>query len=304
MFRGGLGLAFWDHDQEQKISDEQIAALQAVPGYADVCRMSIRLAQELVESDAVFHANFRDTGRMVLGTMALYLHASGGLTHRRLCELASNGGRLSSGRASAILLRLRMIGYVTAAEKRSDGSARLYLPTEKMINAFCARVEIELKVLTGIEPQINAFIALWERDRGGVLLALYRRIGKRLAFAIANPREDMKKFEAMLMRDAGLLIFHALTQSADTGGDFPNAGPFDISLTSLARRFGVSRTHVLRFMRDAEKEGFLARDGDGNLTLITPALCKAYSIYTSVMQIAWMATILHTLQELQSEKAA
>jgi DNA-binding MarR family transcriptional regulator len=304
MHRGGPGLAFWDHDQEQKISDEKIAALWAVPGYADACRMSNRLAQELVKNDAVFHANFRDTGRMVLGTIALYLHASGGLTHRRLCELSSGGGRLSPGRASAILLRLRMIGYVKAAAKRSDGSARLYLPTERMIGAFCTRVEIELQALTRIEPQMHAFIAVWEQDRETALMALYRRIGKRLIYALSHPREDMKPYEALLMRDAGLLIFHALMEAADTGSDFPNAGRFTISLTEIARRFGVSRTHVLRFMRDAERAGFLARDGNGNLSRITPSLCKAYATYSSILQIAWMATAFHTLQELEGQMAA
>jgi AraC-like DNA-binding protein len=300
----GLGLTYWDHEKEEGISDEKIAALWAQPGCADACRALIRQAQGLTKKDSVFHANFRDIGRMVLGTLALYLHATGGLTHRRLCELSSEGGVLSSGRASAILLRLRMIGYVKPSDQRSDGSARLYVPTEKMIGAYAARTQLELDALAKVEPDMAPFMAFWERDRHAALFALYHQIGERLTYATNNTRQDLKPFEALIMRDAGMLMFYAVLESADRGGAFPQVGPFAISLADMSRRFGVSRTHVLRFFRDAEKAGYLARDAKDNLTVVTSALCKAFADYYATIQIALMVMAYRALKDLEREKAA
>jgi AraC-like DNA-binding protein len=300
----GPGLGYWDHEKEEGVCEEKIAALRALPGYAQASRVIIHQAQGLARKNTVFHANFRDIGRMVLGTLALYLHATGGLTHRRLCELSSEGGVLSSGRASAILLRLRMIGYVKPSDQRSDGSARLYIPTEKMIEAYAGRTALELEALAKVEPGMAPFMAFWERDRNAALFALYGQIGERLMYAAVNSREDLKVFEAFITRDAGMLIFYALLESADRGGDFPQAGPFNISLADLSRRFGVSRTHVMRFFRDAEKAGFLARDAQGSLTLITPELCRAYSTYCATLQIAMFAMIHRALKATMRDEAA
>lgn len=300
----GLGLSYWDHEKEEGVSDEKIATLRALPGYADACRQLNRQAQALAKKDTVFHANFRDIGRMVLGTLALYLHATGGLTHRRLCELSNEGGVLSSGRASAILLRLRMIGYVKPSDQRSDGSARLYVPTEKMIEAYASRTALELAALVKIEPEMAAFMAFWERDRNAALFALYSQFGERLIYAAVNAREDLKPFETFITRDAGMLMFYAILDSADRGGDFPNAAPFDISLADMSRRFGVSRTHVMRFFRDAEKAGFLARDAQGNLTVATAELCRSFSEYSATVQIALMAMVHRALKETKRDEAA
>jgi AraC-like DNA-binding protein len=300
----GLGLAYWDHEKEDGVTDEKIAALWALPGYADGCRAVIRQAQAMSRTNTVFHANFRDIGRMVLGTLALYLHATGGLTHRRLCELSSEGGVLSSGRASAILLRLRMIGYVKASDQRNDGSARLYVPTEKMIEAYAGRTGLELEALARVEPGMAPFMAFWERDRNAAMLALYAQFGERLLYAAANTRADLKPFETFITRDAGMLMFYAMLEAADRGGDFPQAGPFNISFAELARRFGVSRTHVMRFFRDAEKTGFLARDPKDNLTMVTPALCKSFADYYATIQIALMAMAYRALKTAEREEAA
>lgn len=287
----GLGLAYWDHKKEDGVSEEKIAALCARPGYADASRALIQQAQALAKKNTVFHANFRDIGRMVLGTLALYLHATGGLTHRRLCELSREGGKMSAGRASAVLLRLRMIGYVKPSDQRSDGSARLYVPTEKMIAAYAARTALELEVLAKIEPELAPFMAFWERDRNAALFALYRQFGERLLYATANAREDLRPFENFITRDAGMLMFYAMLAAADRGGDFPQAGTFNISLAEMSRRFGVSRTHAMRFFRDAEKAGFLARDARGDLTRVTPELCRSFSAYSATVQISIMAMI-------------
>jgi DNA-binding GntR family transcriptional regulator len=49
-----------------------------------------------------------------------------------------------------------------------------------------------------------------------------------------------------------------------------------ISISELARRFSVSRVHVLRLLRDAAAEGLVARSGAGQEAVtILPPLSRA-----------------------------
>jgi len=296
------GPARWDSELGQGISDDVIAALRAEPRFSDACRAGVTRALAYVKTDPEQHASFRDIGRMVLGTLALYLHASGGLTHRRLCEVSSGGGTLSSGRASAILLRLRMIGYLKAAAKRSNGSARLYIPTPKMISAFRQRIQIDIGAIALLDPRLEKFAVQLEDDK--VFFRLYRIIGENLLHAERQRRPDMMDFEAIMTRDAGMLIFYAMFEAADDGHEFPVAGPAKISLAALARRFGVSRTHVLRLMRDTEKMGFVERDANGDYGIITPLLRDTFKTYYSIILIALSAMCRQVAEDLKNEDAA
>jgi DNA-binding IclR family transcriptional regulator len=53
------------------------------------------------------------------------------------------------------------------------------------------------------------------------------------------------------------------------------AGPLAIPLAEIARNFQVSRTHVLRLLRDAETAGFLAREGAPDRLRFLPPLVDA-----------------------------
>ena len=296
----GGGLSRWDSEMGYEISTKAIAEVCGDPHFSDACRASITRALAYIKVDPVQHSNFRDIGRMVLGTLALYLHASGGLTHRRLGALSSGGGILSAGRATAILLRLRAIGYVKATAKRINGSARLYVPTAKMIAAFRTRVGIELAGIALMEPRMNDFIALFESD--DVLFRFYRLTGERLLDAQQRRHPALADFESIIARDAGMLTFFALFEAADTGGDFPPAGPLKISLADLARRFSVSRTHMLRLLRDAEKFGYVTRDAAGNYNGITTRLRDDFRLYYGIILITLTAMASGVTRELDASR--
>jgi hypothetical protein len=77
-------------------------------------------------------------------------------------------------------------------------------------------------------------------------------------------------------RNAGLVILFSLFLASDAGAGMTSARPAAISIAALARRFGVSRPHVLKLLRDAETLGFVARGGaNEEQILVQPALAEA-----------------------------
>jgi hypothetical protein len=74
-------------------------------------------------------------------------------------------------------------------------------------------------------------------------------------------------------RDAGVLILFALMLQADEEDVLPSDAALPLSIAALARRFKVSRTHVLRLIRDAEAAGLISRIGErGEQILFAPQL--------------------------------
>ncbi len=56
-----------------------------------------------------------------------------------------------------------------------------------------------------------------------------------------------------------------------------------MSVSSLSRKFLVSRKHVLTLLRDAEADGLLKRLDDGEKLLLTPKLFDGVSKFVAAM---------------------
>jgi hypothetical protein len=107
-------------------------------------------------------------------------------------------------------------------------------------------------------------------DRDDFLAALVRR-------GIEHYRSGLRALQFTLElrlfaeRNAGLTILFSLVIAAapDT---VPPRRPVRISISELARRFSVSRAHVLRLLRDAAVEGLIERTGAAQeaITLMPP----------------------------------
>ena len=110
------------------------------------------------------------------------------------------------------------------------------------------------------------------RDGGGPAGRLHRgtdpAAGRRL-FAGLRLIDHSPGFELFVDRNAGVLIAYSLLLSGERGDAFPPQRPVRLSISAAARRFGVSRVHVRKLLRDAEEQGYLARIGsaDGEVLL-------------------------------------
>jgi DNA-binding MarR family transcriptional regulator len=81
-------------------------------------------------------------------------------------------------------------------------------------------------------------------------------------------------------RSAGMMIASCLMAAGAEDDTVPPSRPFPISISELARRFGVSRVHVSKMLRDAATDGLIARAGaNGEEITLTPALAGALSVF-------------------------
>ena len=298
---GPAGLARWESElanleRGKAIADEAIARMRAHRCFGDAVRHTVVKGLAAGAADKMMAANFRDMGRMVLGMIALYLDATGGLTHTRLRALSGESGAMSAGRATAILLRLRVIGYVSAAEERSDGSARLYVPTEKMKAAFRNRIRIELESIALMEPEMTALLARFEQEEA--LRLFVGSAGKVLVSMPQRPGHGLDAFNALTGRNAGMQVVFALFEATDTGGEFPASGPARLSVAGLARRFGASRTNILRILRQAERDGYVVRGTHDDVVTVLPNLRDAFALHYAIVHITLAGVAQRTLAAL------
>jgi DNA-binding transcriptional ArsR family regulator len=263
-------------------AEPRIQAMRAHPQLEAAMRHSVTRSVTYYDAAPVMHRNLKDVSRFILGVVALYLDATGGLTHRRLRELSGQTGIISTGAATALLLRLRLIGYVAPAETLPSGAIRLYRPTEAMVTAFRERLRIELQACALIDPRIAPVI---ERlDEPEVFPHLMAALGADSINAARNPRADTAPIDKLSMRSAGMLIMFHLMQDADRGEAFPQPGEAQVSVSSLARRYEVSRSHVLTVLRDAEEMGLIVRLGEGRWRL-EPALGEVFRTFYAVLYL-------------------
>lgn len=283
------------------VSAEGIADFLAHPRLRDAIRHTISGALAVCDADPDAHANFRDVGRFVLGLIALYLDATGGLTHRRLREISGEAGTLSGGRATAILLHLRMIGYVTAESTRADGSARLYVPTKRMKDVYRRRFRIELESLAMIEPEVEDLLARLEED--DVFRIVMAQLGALIGQGQQRQEIALKRYDAITAKSSGTIIMFNLLAAADQAMDFPVPGFARVSVSALSRRFRVSRAHVLRVLREAEEAGFLSRREDGEGVIIHQLLCDTFRLYYAIVHIIMAGVAYRTLETLRGQNS-
>ena len=261
--------------------ESQIQAMRDDPRLTEAMRHSVTRALEYYRANPLMHRNLKDVGRFVLGAVALYLDATGGLTHRRLRTLSGQSGLISAGAASAVLLRLRLIGYVTPEGPQVNGQIKLYRPTAAMSEAFRERLRIELEAASVFNPRVAAVLQrLGEPEVFPTLMAI---LGPDTIAAARHPHPDTAGLDRISTRTAGMMLMFRILSEADQGGDFPPAGEVAISVSGLAREFEVSRSHVLTVLRDAEQAGLMTRvEGDGRWRL-EPQLGEAFRTFYAVL---------------------
>ncbi|MEO8113743.1 MAG: hypothetical protein ABI655_05150 [Phenylobacterium sp.] len=268
----------WDAEmQAETVSAEAIAHMRAKPRFHDAMQNALRGISGHNADHPAFRRLVADLGILVLGVIALYLDATGGLTHRRLRDLAGSGGMLSAGRASALLMRMQMIGWVAAVRDHPRGAAKLYRPTPQMIAAFQTRYRLELESIQMMAPDAAELLARYDQPEG--FRAFMAEYGGAMLRGLARPRPPVNALMAIGNRRGGALVLAALGDAAsEAAGYFPAPGPVKVSVAAFARRFGVSRTHVVSILREAAAAGFYrpggVTEGEGE---VLPTLAEAAS---------------------------
>lgn len=194
--------------------------------------------------------------------------------------------RVSSRRSiEAIVARLVETGYVSRQPVAIDHRVRLLTPTEKMIAHDLDWLKVYFSPLAVMFPA-RGYAAPMRRDR--TFRTALRRVGRPSITDGVKLLASNPTITFVMNRDAGMMILIKLVQMGAAQGVSP-AGFGD-----LADRFGISRTHVRRLLRDAEAEGLMRLSSDGvtlELPLVTAfnrflADCMAGFHYLSQLAMA------------------
>lgn len=281
------------------VDAEALAQLKRRPGFVEAVRTSARETAEIYRA-RLLNAVLNDRGRFMISSFALYLHFLSRrdpavvLTAGRLRTLSVQQGVCSYGRAAAMIALMRWGGYlVPAPAPAGEGSERLII-TGRLTAHMVERWRMQMTVMAELFPE--ARIALQRLDDARFIAA----------FALAQSAQFVAGFRfvdhvpelaVFFDRNGGLMIL--LTLVAMGSGERRTAPEkATISISALARRFGVSRPHVTGILRAAEAQGLLRRIDED--VRIEDVLNEAVEHFYALVYLLNLAAIRAALADLEA----
>lgn len=290
----GQSLARWDI--ASGFTPQRIERVRALPRFGEALRCSVREALALAGGNPLTQRSFGDIVRFALGTLVLYLDATGGLTAERLHE-EFGSSMLARGRVMALLLQLRTAGYVVS-DVGPDGRARRFVPTARLREAFNARSLIQLKALAILDADAAGAAARLTGERAWKLF--WRHTGELLLTAGRHPLPGFGSFDAFTRRRGGMLLLFALFGLAGDDSVFTSGATLRTTQRELAALAQIPRRQAAALLATLEADGHVARrcGGKGEEITILPALADRFSRYLAVVLIGHGCALYRTLRDL------
>lgn len=278
----------------ERFSDEAIASMRAQPSFTQAMRAAtIRTLEHCGQNRSMARIS-RDSGQFLLAMLSLYLHVTGGVTIGRLQALCVEANLCSPGRAVAILVQLRLLGFVRPLAQAGDQRMRRYAPTPDMNDAFHTWLRDLLEATALVDADASAARARF--DEPVVFASIVRTFGEGVLAAAKVYQPKSPSLAVISGRAGGMLIlYHLLLQGEEADG-FPPQGSVRASAHELSRRFGVSRQHVMRVLGEAEAIGYLQRDSARSQCVIQPPLREEIELYFAIMFLSAGHCARHALR--------
>jgi DNA-binding MarR family transcriptional regulator len=259
------GLAFWHAAiaGRDRIEPAALARMTAHPRFVEACLMSWQGSQALFQRDPLLGRSFKDISLGFFAVFAMWLDLNGELTLSAIQSFCIQHDLASPGRVAALMTQLRKNGYVEPHPAHAGGRKRRYTVTPTMIASFREIFRTELTALSLMEPVAGAVADRLAEP------ALFAPFLTAMGLGMANIAKHKVWSPVTLFaeRNGGSLILAHIAASAGPGDSVPPRRPVPLSIAALARQFRVSRSHILRLLRDAEKLNLLRRHPDGTITL-------------------------------------
>jgi len=279
------GLERWDFPDRGAPHSEIQAAILDHPNFPAAQRASYQAALDYCQAHPDMQATISDMGSLLLCIVALYLDATGGITHRRLRALMGKSGGVSAGRATALLWQLRRKDFIHTG--RRDGKP-CFLPTPAMRFAMQERVRHELRAAVHIEPALQRYLPRFEGDT--LFPAIWSRLGDDLLAAATEVAPSLSDLHVVGDRAYGFAMTYAIAAADwDAPGTAAPAG------AALARAYGTSRSHVFRVLKLMEQAGYL--DVRNNERFVTPQLRAALRHFQCMSFAATLRAAHRALRE-------
>lgn len=293
-----VALERWHSPLGEPIPEEMIADMRSQPRFKEALHQNARELLTRHYNDPALHRSFVDGGRQVLAVLALYLGATGGVTHRRLRDLAGEGTVLSTGRATALLMQMRWMGYLEPVVETKRGAAKRYLQTPQLVADFLFRLRIDLAALELVAPEIALMTA--QLDDPQFVQAFIADFGASVLSASRMTHVPTAPISAFYLRSAGMATLFAIYEHA-AGEDYRSRhGSAGVSSTELAKLFGVSRTQIVRLLRDAERAGFIRQNAKQALLEVEPAFVDPFEAFWAIYFIGLVSSTCRTFQAMEA----
>jgi DNA-binding MarR family transcriptional regulator len=228
------------------------------PRLAIARRAYVHEILKIYEHDPLLNRLLNDAGRGVVSLTLLSLHAAFDEnvratwpTMRQLQQTVALYGVSSARRVNDIVSRLIRAGFVTARAAPSDKRARILEPTAKLIAHDLDWLRAHYVPLDLLFPRPGYELPV---GRDPAYRKAHRAIGSQMARHGAKIMDMSSEVMLFMSRDAGIMILFKLMERAfeETG-----AGASQLALSDIGDRFGVTRTHVRKVLKDAEDAGLV-----------------------------------------------
>lgn len=282
------------------VSRSLVSVLRRHPDFPSAMRRSANAAVAAHDHNRLLNRVISDRGRAVFGILALSLHFDpkepAGLTASRMAEVCAEVAVCSRGRVKAILVLLRWAGYLAAARGARDLRRRPLAPTERMIEAYRSRWRQQLLLMSALCPEAGPVAERLDRPetfaRYAVALGRLLRSGFRIL-------DHAPALLPLAERDNGLLLVLLLGLSGRDGWLVPGE-PVSATVTDLAARARVSRSHAVNVFRDAERLGLIARGSpaEGSRIICRPLLAESLEGFFAATYAAMATAAKDTVQAM------
>jgi hypothetical protein len=200
----------WDTEVDQLIPMRD--RLRRHPQYpAAAQRLAANLLRD-ADEDPTLHAMPRDAGHNVAALSAIYLHASGEVSHSRLKPFIASFGLVSPGRARALISYLRHLGCLELDAAEPLTRQERYRVTPRFLNAYRRHEASLLDAIYVLEPAIG--LLLPNLAAPAMLNALVTAQGDAFVAGSAQARPYAVFYRVFLHRLAGIRILHSLVARA------------------------------------------------------------------------------------------
>lgn len=208
-----------------------------------------------LDGNRVFLSTFRDLPSLALGLASIRLGRMKALYPRRIQSLSVESGLMSAGRAAALLARMQDIGFVDAPAEFLAGQIRPYRVRPAMTEAFAGLMRVNLRSLAAVDPAAAATLEALQADPE-LAPRLLASLGEAYADAFRGGDPVLGGLlNGALMMAKGHAIALSIGADAVLRNGAGREGWIEVSLTTYARRFEVSRAHVRRVLKRLEACG-------------------------------------------------
>jgi hypothetical protein len=188
-------------------------------------------------------------------------------THGRVQKLVADRKIASPRRLDDLIARFESTGYIERVASPSDKRVRILRPTELLLSHDRAYMAVYHRLLHALYPDRGYEGAVQEDPV--MHLAIRKASFHAQPIAAAFMRHPV--MTVFLAHDAGFMLPLLAIQSAREGS-LAEATSF----TAIARRLGVSRTHVRNIFIAAAAAGFVSLDGEAGAVRLQPRFWPAY----------------------------